>query len=1002
MESLYEDFKNVRHYQEKAVMKKSLLVLFTLAMAVWTDAVGQTFTEDFGTTSTVDGTKWPSTCRSGMDEIASVGCSSGATDFVGRLNASGEYLTTQALTASITGTMTITFSYNFNGTSGAPTLQYGTGASCPASPTTIATLSGTADECHTVTYTISVTAATVYWIRWRSNSATVPFYLDDVSISVCTAATGSGCSTLAGTSNRLVSKACGPLTACATWNMCTTTCADPCTVWGTLTVDTRNLVIRNNVTIDAGFTTLQDNARSIYIDPGASLTLNTGYPGNTSGSYTIEVCGTLNVVSGTSDFGNHDLVINSGGVVNMIGGTLEVDAITVKNGGILNMNGGDLRRACGSGVAQGLTVEETGVVNINSATSQLRINSSCFGEPYTLLDGTIDAKNNITSGTVASRFQLGYCRVTNSTSTGLIKTQTAYTPTIYWQTSPSITSRSANGNFTGYNSTYGGTVQYYGSSTITLTNLDLQSLYQYYNMEVKMNGGAELRLGHNTYCDVVGVLYLTSGNLNLNGKKLRLRGDIIYGTGKLYSSNNASELMIVGKLSGATPDFVSSGMTTYEIWAKSKAVSANNNCRNPEIRFDATNYTLGKFHLQREDVTHLTTNLTVTDTTRLLSGILNVNSGIVFRHTNTDSGSVVHRTTGWSYGGWVSGRFRRDVVAGGVFDFPVGYKNIGTINSSSDFYDANRLKHRRYTLKLNAATGTTYVDGDFNPPTDQCTGTMPVLTEDGVDYIGIHPEGFWRINPDAGSGFDYNARLFVHGFFGTGNDLIDNEFGGLKRPDGGACGDWTYPPATRPSPNQPGRIIQEVTATLHEGYAERLNWLSFSEQAIGIGGDTPLPLAEMELAGRADANGIALNWRGLADATNYELKVGETSLLSEPRECTARCGYVYMPPRPGLYSFQVTATTPDGKAVKSNVAQVQWNGNLSLQPNPVAAGTTFALTLPEAAPATVQLHNTLGQMVWQQQLNGDAMALPVPQAAGTYILRVQQNGAWYTRQLMVR
>lgn len=1001
MESLYEDFKNVRHYQEKAVMKKSLLVLFTLAMAVWTDAVGQTFTEDFGTTSTVDGTKWPSTCRSGMDEIASVGCSSGATDFVGRLNASGEYLTTQALTASITGTMTITFSYNFNGTSGAPTLQYGTGASCPASPTTIATLSGTADECHTVTYTISVTAATVYWIRWRSNSATVPFYLDDVSISVCTAATGSGCSTLAGTSNRLVSKACGPLTACATWNMCTTTCADPCTVWGTLTVDTRNLVIRNNVTIDAGFTTLQDNARSIYIDPGASLTLNTGYPGNTSGSYTIEVCGTLNVVSGTSDFGNHDLVINSGGVVNMIGGTLEVDAITVKNGGTLNMNGGDLRRACGSGVAQGLTVEETGVVNINSATSQLRINSSCFGEPYTLLDGTIDAKNNITSGTVASRFQLGYCRVTNSTSTGKMRTQSAYTPSIYWQSTGTITSRSANGNFTGYNSDYGGLVEYYGPTTITLDNTALQSLYQYYNMEVNMNGGAELRLGHNTYCDVVGVLYLTNGNLNLNGKKLLLRGDIIYGTGAFYG-NSTSELRIVGKLSGSNSSFTSSGMTTNTIWAKSKAASANNNCHNPEIKFAAGGRTLARLWMNREDVVHLTTDLTTSDSLKLQRGILNVNSAVVLHHTNTDSGSVMHNTTGTSLTGFISGRLRRTVAAGGVFDFPVGYKNIGTINNSTNSYSTNNLKHRRYTLKLNAATGTTWVDGDFNPPTDQCTGTMPVLTEDGVDYIGIHPEGFWRINPDAGSDFDYNARLFVHGFFGTGNDLLDNEFGGLKRPDGGACGDWTYPPATRPAINKPGRIISQITPTIHAGYAERLHWLTFSEQAIGIGDGLPMPLEVMELAAGTDDKGIALNWRGLADAATYKLTVDGNILLKENRDCKDLCGHQYLPPRPGLYSFKVIATSLSGETVESNLVQVQWNGVLRLQPNPVAAGTTFGLSLPDSAPAQVQLTNSLGQMVWQQQLNGDASALPAPQAAGTYILRVQQNGIWYTRQLMVR
>ncbi len=79
-------------------------------------------------------------------------------------------------------------------------------------------------------------------------------------------------------------------------------------------------------------------------------------------------------------------------------------------------------------------------------------------------------------------------------STGLIRTQTAYVPL-------ADLTRAADNNFWGWNSDYGGTVEYYGSTAITLA---LNSRYEYYSLKVSCP-----QLSLYTTTDVVGELDLS-------------------------------------------------------------------------------------------------------------------------------------------------------------------------------------------------------------------------------------------------------------------------------------------------------------------------------------------------------------------------------------------------------------------------------------------------------------------------------------------------------------
>ena len=100
--------------------------------------------------------------------------------------------------------------------------------------------------------------------------------------------------------------------------------------------------------------------------------------------------------------------------------------------------------------------------------------------------------------------------------------------------------QAADNNFRGWNSDYGGTVEYYGSTAITLA---LYSRYEYYSLKVSCP-----RLTLYTTTDVVGEVDLSGGNLALNGKTLRIRGTIRYGAIRYLIGDKAAHLEVVGKL----------------------------------------------------------------------------------------------------------------------------------------------------------------------------------------------------------------------------------------------------------------------------------------------------------------------------------------------------------------------------------------------------------------------------------------------------------------------
>ncbi|MCS7073370.1 MAG: hypothetical protein NZ108_02775, partial [Bacteroidia bacterium] len=447
--------------------------------------------------------------------------------------------------------------------------------------------------------------------------------------------------------NRLGSKATGNWNTCGTWLYGNPPTTDPCPVWSTLVGSNFGAEIRSpdSVSVSGSIASNLAGVRDVVVFSGAKLYYNLSYTANTSGTYKLQVCGVLRVAGGTVDYSNHDLIVESGGSVYVTGGTLRVNSITVKNNGNIYISGsGILSRDVAS---NGFVVDSGGTVTISGTSARLSYHG-VTGTLSSKIHGTLDLTNSMT-GSNSTNVQLGKVFVESFKTKGRIRTQTAHLCSVEFATE-------AANNFFGFNSDYGGTVEFYGMSSITLTSSFRTTVY---DVEVNLTGGANLSLGTLSCLNIVGNLYLTNGNLNLNGQRLILRGTILYnGTSHINPSVFGGEIVFAGKIgfisdpcntysSGITTNLPSTGGTSIRSqggWVDIKA---------PQLRLSAAvggAATLRKLTIWREDVVHLRSNLTVTDTLHLRTGVLRTypSPQCIVTVTNTDSSGVIHNTTGFT------------------------------------------------------------------------------------------------------------------------------------------------------------------------------------------------------------------------------------------------------------------------------------------------------------------------------------------------------------------
>jgi len=145
---------------------------------------GCLLSDDFGTTfQSINATNWPSTCRGGTASgFNTSGAPCASTSERGYLlSGFGSYITSMALTIPSTGYV-LTFDYSFSNTFSFPTIEIRTGASCGTSLAGSTILTNTSGVCSPQTINLNAYAGQTIYIRFRSNTSSATFYLDEINV----------------------------------------------------------------------------------------------------------------------------------------------------------------------------------------------------------------------------------------------------------------------------------------------------------------------------------------------------------------------------------------------------------------------------------------------------------------------------------------------------------------------------------------------------------------------------------------------------------------------------------------------------------------------------------------------------------------------------------------------------------------------------------------------------------------------------------------------------
>jgi hypothetical protein len=181
---------------------------------------------------------------------------------------------------------------------------------------------------------------------------------------------------------------------------------------------------------------------------------------------------------------------------------------------------------------------------------------------------------------------------------------------------------------------------------------------------------------------------------------------------------------------------------------------------------------------------------------------------------------------------WVNGPLKRKVETGNAYFFPVG--------------DAN--KQENVLINFNSISGgLQYLTSRFQTSDPNVHPVVSTVTpfQDGLNYFSsLAPEGYWSINPDAGSA-NYDVWIFPS-FAGS---YFQNSI--FKRSTGG--NEW----AGFGSFSNPENTSSNIQS---DGSVRRLGLTGFSDFGLA-GGEAPLPLDFISFNATRKRNGIQLDWK---------------------------------------------------------------------------------------------------------------------------------------------
>ncbi len=281
-----------------------------------------------------------------------------------------------------------------------------------------------------------------------------------------------------------------------------------------------------------------------------------------------------------------------------------------------------------------------------------------------------------------------------------------------------------------------------------------------------------------------------------------------------------------------------------------------------------------------------------------------------------------------------TGRVRKNITHGESFEFPVGRSNYSPVAVANNTGSADIISV--------GVLDEVYADG-----------------QGGTALTGVRVKRTWdihKVNPNTGAGLNFTFKW-------NAADLSSPmSTPALYHYDGS----WQ---------KQTGSTVVSGNSLTYEGYTG-----SFSPFAV-LNGNITLPVSWLSVAGAVQQNQVQLKWATAAELNAKAFHVqhstdgirwveigsvratGNSNTISE-------YSFTHHQPKAGTNNYRLQQHDVDGSISYSKVIRINYNESakqqLQLFPNPASSGF---VNLKLSQPATVQIINATGAVVWQQALS---------------------------------
>ncbi|TAF82940.1 MAG: T9SS C-terminal target domain-containing protein [Sphingobacteriales bacterium] len=329
---------------------------------------------------------------------------------------------------------------------------------------------------------------------------------------------------------------------------------------------------------------------------------------------------------------------------------------------------------------------------------------------------------------------------------------------------------------------------------------------------------------------------------------------------------------------------------------------------------------------------------------------------------------------------------------------------VGTLNrkvntnGTYNFPVGSATAYAPVNLTLNNIVGVQNINASFNPTANT---TAPVINVGGRVIDKTLNNGVWTVTPDFGQTLtagNYDVTLQTNNYT---NGVTDASLYNIIKRSASYL-PWEFLGNT-PTATQTGGTItgNEVANGLINAAIKGLT--GFSDFAIGIGQPGVLPIVLVNFKANKANEGVKLSWQTTAEknSSHFEVQkssdginfntIGRVEAAANSSENKYYSLTDYIPVK-GINYYRLNKIDLDGKAVLSNPITINFDlgtdAKISVYPNPAINEVHFTGL---KTGSSVTLFNLEGKTVLAQGISNNTLQIPTWVKSGYYVMYIKTN-----------